>query len=70
MYHVDSGTYTGDFVEGQRMGEGTYTWTNGDSYTGEWVDGTRTGYGTYTWPEGRPSYTGYFKDGKIVVVDD
>jgi hypothetical protein len=27
------------------------------------------GYGTYTWPTGRASYTGYFENGKIVVVE-
>ena len=27
------------------------------------------GFGTYTWPTGRASYTGYFKDGQIIVVE-
>ena len=63
-------SYEGEFSGDLRHGEGKYTWANGETYTGEFSNGNMNGYGTYTWPTGRASYTGYFKDGKIVVVDD
>ena len=63
-------SYEGEFAGDLRHGEGKYVWANGETYTGEFASGNMHGFGTYTWPEGRPSYTGYFKDGKIVVVDD
>jgi hypothetical protein len=64
----------GDFYEGQfkgdlRHGEGKYIWANGETYTGQFAKGNMNGYGTYTWPTGRASYTGYFENGKIVVVE-
>ena len=63
-------SYEGGFAGDLRHGEGKYIWANGETYTGEFANGNMNGYGTYTWPEGRASYTGYFKDGEIVVVDD
>ena len=62
--------YEGEFKGDLRHGEGKYVWANGETYTGQFAKGNMNGYGTYTWPEGRPSYTGYFKNGEIVVVDD
>lgn len=71
-----SGKYvyaTGDVYEGEfkgdlRHGKGKYTWANGETYTGDFANGNMNGYGTYTWPTGRPSYTGYFENGVIVIV--
>ena len=62
--------YEGGFKGDLRHGEGKYIWSNGETYTGEFANGNMNGFGVYTWPEGRASYTGYFKDGVIVVVDD
>ena len=64
----------GDYYEGQfkgdlRHGDGKYVWANGETYTGQFANGNMNGYGTYTWPTGRASYTGYFKDGQIIVVE-
>lgn len=69
-YYPNGDTYEGEFKGDLRHGEGKYVWTNGETYTGEFAEGNMNGLGTYTWPEGRPSYTGYFKNGEIVVVDD
>lgn len=64
----------GDFYEGGfkgdlRHGEGKYVWANGETYTGEFANGNMNGFGTYTWPTGRASYTGYFENGVIVVIE-
>ena len=66
-YHTETysdGKYEGDFKDGKRHGQGTYTWNNGDKYTGEWKDGKLNGYGTFTWKETRVGYMykyeGYF----------
>ena len=60
---LDNGdTYSGDVRNGDRHGEGTYTWANGNVYTGAWVDGARTGEGTFTWSDGGV-YTGAYVDG-------
>lgn len=64
--------YEGDFVNDYRTGEGSYTWASGDTYVGDFYRNAITGYGTYTWSEGgdRKDYTGYFENGKIVLVDE
>ena len=71
VYSYPNGdSYEGGFSGDLRHGTGKYIWANGETYTGEFANGNMNGYGTYTWPEGRASYTGYFKDGEIVVVED
>lgn len=60
--------YEGEFKGDLRHGKGKYVWANGETYTGDFANGNMNGYGTYTWPTGRPSYTGYFENGVIVVV--
>lgn len=64
--------YEGDFLKDTRTGEGTYTWASGESYVGQFLNNAITGYGTYYWTTGsnRQSYTGYFENGKIVIVDE
>ena len=63
---LDNGdTYRGSVRNGDRHGEGTYTWTDGDVYTGAWVDGSRTGEGTFTWASSGDVYTGTFVDGAL-----
>ena len=61
--------YEGDFADDMRHGNGTYTWADGESYTGEFAYNNINGRGTYTWTSGRASYTGYFVNGEIVLVD-
>lgn len=64
--------YEGDFVNDYRTGEGSYTWASGDEYIGEFYRNAITGYGTYNWTEGanRKDYTGYFENGKIVIINE
>ena len=47
----DGETYTGDFINNQRTGQGTYVWANGDTYTGDFINNQRTGQGTYIWAD-------------------
>ena len=60
---ADGETYTGEWKDGQRNGQGTMTYADGDTYTGEWKDGKPNGQGTITYTDGG-TYTGEFKDGK------
>jgi hypothetical protein len=75
-YAADSDKYVGEFKDGKRNGQGTYTFGaysqwKGDKYVGEWKDGNRNGQGTYTFAitniqstvEGG-KYVGEWKDNK------
>lgn len=68
----DGASYEGDFVADTRTGKGTYTWANGDQYKGDFHQNAITGMGTYTWVENgeRHDYTGYFENGKIVLIEE
>ncbi|MBQ8288124.1 MAG: hypothetical protein IJX76_05050 [Clostridia bacterium] len=72
MYFADGAYYQGAFVNDTRTGSGVYKWANGDVYEGEFYKNAITGMGTYTWSENeeRKSYTGYFENGKIVIIDE
>jgi len=49
-----SGQYTGNRnSKGQRHGEGTYIWPNGDKYVGNWENDNMSGYGEYTYANGK-----------------
>lgn len=65
-------TYEGDFVNDYRTGSGAYTWFTGDQYVGDFYRNTITGYGSYTWNErgDRRDYTGYFENGRIVLIEE
>jgi len=45
---VGTDTYEGEFKSGVPHGEGTYTWSNGNSYHGKFEKGLKQGYGTMT----------------------
>lgn len=68
----DGSSYEGDFVSDTRTGKGIYIWANGDRYEGEFHQNAITGMGTYTWVENgeRRDYTGYFENGKIVLIEE
>ena len=46
-------TYVGEFRDGKRNGQGTYTWVSGDKYVGEWKDDKRHGQGTTIFANGQ-----------------
>jgi hypothetical protein len=50
----------GHSLMGNKKGQGTYFWVNGDKYVGNWKKGKRHGQGTFTWASGE-KYVGEFK---------
>jgi hypothetical protein len=57
--------YLGEWKDGKRHGQGTYTYASGDKYAGEFKDGMMHGQGTYTYGLGEwegDKYVGEFKD--------
>ena len=54
--------YIGEYKDGLKYGQGTYTWSNGAKYVGEWKNDLQHGQGTLTFPDG-DQYVGKFKDG-------
>ena len=67
--YADGATYTGEWKDGKRHGQGTHTNAEGETYTderryrGEWKNNKRHGQGTLTLADGT-TYTGEWKDGK------
>ena len=59
----NNGTYVGEYKDGKRHGQGTYTYPTGDKYVGEWKDGKKHGQGALTYVSGN-KYVGEYKDGK------
>ncbi len=61
-------TYIGEFKDGERNGQGTYTYPKGDKYVGELKDGKPNGQGTYFFLADNQfkgdKYVGELKDGK------
>tara|TARA_A100001037_G_scaffold32100_1_gene25234 strand:+ start:10576 stop:12867 length:2292 start_codon:yes stop_codon:yes gene_type:complete len=55
--------YVGQFRNGIRNGQGTFTWPSGNKYVGEFRNGIRNGRGIFTWPNGT-KYVGEYKNGK------
>tara|TARA_Y100001978_G_C23649373_1_gene412557 strand:- start:727 stop:1314 length:588 start_codon:yes stop_codon:yes gene_type:complete len=67
FYYENLDVYVGEFKDGKRNGQGTYTWANdpykGDKYVGEYKDDKRNGQGTETYANGA-KYVGEYKDDK------
>ena len=55
--------YVGEWKDGKRHGQGTYTLANGDKYVGEFRNSSYHGQGTYTFANGE-QYVGEYRDGK------
>ena len=53
--------YVGEFKNGKRHGQGTYTWADGEKYVGEWKDGKYHGQGNMTYFNGS-KYVGEWKE--------
>ena len=56
--------YVGEFRNGKRNGQGTYTFATGDKYVGQHRNGKRHGQGTFTFANGN-KYVGEFRNGKF-----
>lgn len=61
--YPDGSTYTGDFVDGVRQGQGEIVMPDGFRYNGQWQGGEMTGKGTATYGN-RDVYEGEFVKGK------
>jgi len=55
--------YEGEFKDGKRNGQGTFTWTDEGKYEGKWKDGKSHGQGTFTFSDGNKG-VGEFRDNK------
>lgn len=79
MTYPGIGTYTGEFLNGDKQGTGTFQWNDGARYVGKWEMDKMNGQGTYYYdsgsthrlvgsfknniPEGKMEY--YNSDGKM-----
>ncbi len=57
--------YSGNFVDGEKSGQGTYFFDDGEKYVGEFKSDKMTGYGSYFDKDGFKLYEGYFQDGEF-----
>ena len=51
MRFPNGDVYTGNFADGMRDGQGTYTWSSGDVYNGTWKDDAMHGSGIYKYSD-------------------
>ena len=62
MHYKNGDLYVGETLNGERHGQGTYTFHDGKKYVGAWQHDKRHGQGTLTFPNG-DVYAGEFADG-------
>ena len=62
---IPGSKYVGEFMNGKKNGQGTFTWADGAKYAGGWMDGKMHGQGTFTKDDGA-IVKGLFKNGKYV----
>ena len=58
-----SARYEGSWKRGEKHGDGTYFFPNGDRYEGKWKGGKKHGQGVYFFSDG-DTFVGQWKDGK------
>ena len=56
-------SYSGDYHDGLRSGEGDAVYRNGDTYKGSWIHGKRDGYGEYCYKRLGVVYKGDWRQG-------
>ena len=59
--------YVGEYKDGKRVGQGTYTFPDGAKYVGEWRDDLKNGVGTLVSPNGTVIHGGLWLNGEPVV---
>ena len=62
----DGAKYVGEWKDGKRHGQRTYTWADEKKYIGEWKDDKKHGKGMLTWPDGK-EYVGEWHTIKIIT---
>jgi hypothetical protein len=60
---ADGDKYVGNFINGQKSGQGTLSWPDGDKYVGNFENDRKNGQGTLSWPNG-DKYVGNFMNGQ------
>ena len=60
-----SGVYDGEFMNGKRNGQGTFSFEDGVVYRGQWKDDNFHGQGDLYWPSGA-EHSGEFRNGNII----
>ena len=60
---ADVAKYVGEWKDGKRNGQGTFTSADGNKYVGEFKDDKANGQGTFSWINGN-KFVGEFKDDK------
>jgi len=64
LYIMENGSrYVGEWEDGKKHGQGTYTYSDGPKYVGEYKDDKKHGQGTFIWSNG-DKYVGEYKDGE------
>ena len=61
QYKLRAGLYTGEFLEGNIHGEGSFVTKRGYSYSGNWIQGAKQGFGEELFRKGL-SYEGNFSN--------
>ncbi|XP_022598078.1 radial spoke head 10 homolog B-like [Seriola dumerili] len=64
--YSQSNRYTGDFVQGQRHGLGTFYYAGGAIYEGEWKNNKKDGKGKFTFKDGHV-FEGEFVDDQMMT---
>lgn len=64
IVYANIGIYEGNFVNGKKEGQGTFTVTNGDVYTGHFANDSYNGKGKYKYADGS-IYEGDFVNSKV-----
>ncbi len=59
MKTADGSRYKGECLNGQREGQGVYTWATGNRYDGNWIAGERHGEGVMEYSSGAIYQGGY-----------
>ena len=61
--YLSGGSYAGQWLHGQKSGQGKRTWADGTVYEGEWENNTAQGKGIKTYNNGS-QYSGHFINGE------